>query len=129
MLAQRIVIVGGPRTGKTTLAGTFSLPVIHTDDFAGLGNFSAQSQKAAALLELPGPWVLEGVTTVRALRKWFRLHPEGVPCDAIYGCWAPKEPLSAGQQALARGCATVWAAVEEELDARGFPVMARFNIR
>lgn len=129
MVAQRIVIVGAPRSGKTTLAATFALPVIHTDALASEGDFSAQSQKAAELLELPGPWVLEGVTMVRALRKWFRLHPEGVPCDAIYGCWAPLEPLSAGQRALARGCATVWAQVEEELDARGFPVMARFNIR
>src|SRR5512135_3194838 len=128
MLAQRIVIVGGPRTGKTTLAGTFSLPVTHTDDFAALGDFSAQSAKVAELLDLPGPWVLEGVTVVRALRKWFRAHPSGVPCDAIYGCWAPKAPLSPGQFSLLRGCAKVWAEVEEELDTRGFPLIARFNI-
>jgi hypothetical protein len=115
----RIVIVGGPKAGKTTFSARFPLPVIHTDEFRSLGSFSAQSAAVAALFNAPGPWLIEGVTTVRALRKWLRSHPEGKPCDLVYALWTPFEPLSPGQRSLLAGCRKVWAEVEDPLLARG----------
>src|SRR5688572_24955373 len=70
----RIVIGGWPRTGKTTLANQLAarlrIPVMHTDDLIGKVQISEASGVVAEWLSKPGPWIIEGVTTTRGLRKW-----------------------------------------------------------
>ena len=87
----RIIITGGPRTGKTTLARRLSdeeglllcnppvaaLPVNHTDDLMSLG-WSEASQAASLWLDAPGPWIVEGVGASRAVAERAR-HHHGVP--------------------------------------------------
>lgn len=116
------VIVGGPKTGKTTRAIAGGGEIIHTDHFTTAGDFSAQSAKAAEHLGTPGEWTMEGVTAVRALRKWLQAHPDGKPCDRVVWLDQPRAQLSPGQQSLAKGCATVWRAIAPELRRRGVVV-------
>jgi hypothetical protein len=128
----RIVVAGGPLTGKTTLAkalherrrvGDVDGRLLHTDDLVGRMAWSESSLHVARLFdETAAPWVVEGVTAVRALRKWCReLHlgarAHGArPCDLVLYLG---EPVAAydkpGQETMAKGCWTVWREVRQLL--------------
>lgn len=116
---MRIVIGGGPRTGKTTLADQSFPPelVRHTDDLIDLG-WSEASEAAAAWMAEPGPWVIEGVAAVRALRKALEASPEA-PCDKLVWLRHPHEVLVKGQASMMKGCETVLAQIVDELERRG----------
>jgi hypothetical protein len=114
----RIVIAGGPRTGKTTLAVSLGLPVFHTDDLIPLG-WVAAGAAAAQWIDQPGPWVIEGVTAPRALRRWLKRHPDRAPCDLILFMARPAIPRTRGQEAMAKGCAKIFAEIAADLAARG----------
>jgi hypothetical protein len=113
----RIVIAGGPRTGKTTLAASLGLPVFHTDDLIPLG-WVAAGAAAADWIDQPGPWVIEGVTVARALRRWLKRH-DGAPCDLIAFLARPAIPRTRGQEAMAKGCAKIFSEIAPLLAARG----------
>ncbi len=126
-MTARIVIAGGPRTGKTTLAAAYDMPLVdpvpvrHTDDLIHLW-WSEASAAAALWFDAPGPWIVEGVAAVRALRKWLAAHPEGKPCDVVYWLAEPVVPVTPGQAAMARGCATVWNEIRDALQSRGVEI-------
>jgi len=120
--ARRIVIVGGPRTGKTTLAATLGLPARHTDDVMRLG-WSAASAEVATWFGAPGPWVVEGVATARALRKWLAAHAAGRPCDRVILLWRPAVDVTPRQSVMARGVRTVWREIAPEVVVRGVEVL------
>lgn len=113
----RIVITGGPRTGKTTFAGELAVDIVrHTDDLIHLG-WSEASQAASLWLDEPGPWIIEGVAVSRALRKWRDQHPgEPPPVDRVIYLETPHEPLSRGQQSMASGVRTVHDEIESWLN-------------
>jgi adenylate kinase family enzyme len=120
---SRILICGGPRTGKTTLAAEIGPQVggavHHTDDLIPLG-WSEASQAAALLLEAPGPWIVEGVAAARALRKWRQAHPgERPPVDRIIYMETPHVALTPGQATMAKGVATVYGEVEDWIEDHG----------
>lgn len=118
---MRILIAGVPRAGKTTLANSLQLEhgiaPLHTDSLIGLG-WPEASAAAALWIAKPGPWIIEGVSVGRALRKWLAAN-SGKPADAIY--WMPFHcvPLTRGQSSMASGCITVWSEMLPELSARG----------
>jgi hypothetical protein len=114
----RIVIAGGPRTGKTTLAASLGLPVLHTDDLIPLGWVPAGAA-VAEWIDQPGPWVIEGVTAPRALRRWLKRNPSGAPCDLIAFLARPAIPRTRGQEAMAKGCAKIFTEIAPVLAARG----------
>jgi predicted ATPase len=116
--ALRIVLAGGPRTGKTTLAAALGLPVLHTDDLIDRG-WVAAGKVAATWLDRPGPWIIEGVTAPRALRRWLRRHRRGAPCDVIVFLRRPQVPRTPGQEAMAKGCATIYEQIRARLLRRG----------
>ena len=120
---MRVVIGGGPRTGKTTLAAKCYPPelVHHTDDLINLG-WSEASAAAAEWMAEPGPWVIEGVAAVRALRKALDASPEA-PCDQLYWLTEPHEALAKGQASMAKGCDTVLAGIRDELIRRGVQII------
>lgn len=130
MSANRIVITGGPRTGKTTLAGrlceTDGSQVRHTDDLVeqlkhlGKDAWSAGSAEVAKWLGEPGPWIIEGVSVSRALRKWREQHPgEPPPVDRVIFLSEPYETLSKGQASMAKGVETVHAEIDSWLAEHG----------
>ena len=127
----RLGITGGPRTGKSTLAMQHELPQFCTDpqpalpaplvEYLPVGlDWGAQSLYVAEnYLTRPGPWVIEGVTLPRALRKWRELHPgEPPPLDRLVVLTQPYERLSPGQASMAKGCATVLAELQDWLGDR-----------
>lgn len=113
MTTERVVIVGGPRCGKSTLAKAFALtgyPVFCGDPlsmvkepFGGvtyLPEGLAMEDESTRWIVMnwfakPGPWVCEGWIMARALRKWMTVRGEiegyyggglkmaDAPCDRI----------------------------------------------
>lgn len=124
---MRTVVLGGPGTGKTTTADaagrSTGTPVLHTDDLIPGRTWSAVSDVVAGWLDRAGPWIIEGVAAVRALRKWLDANPDGAPCDRVlYLARPPFRPPSRGQASMAAGIETIWREIEPELRARGVEV-------
>jgi hypothetical protein len=125
---MRVLITGGPRTGKTTLsestARELGITAHHTDDLIGKLDWSAASAHVAEWMKTPGPWIIEGVAIPRALRKWLAAHPDGKPADRIVFLENVKAsiPLTKGQAAMGKGLGTVWAEIMPELRARGVQI-------
>ncbi len=117
----RLVIAGIPKAGKTTHAATFSCSVMHTDDLIGMGWSEASEEVARKWLTQPGPWVIEGVASVRALRKALDASA-AKPCDAVLYLSAAHVELNAGQAAMAKGVDKVWREIVPRLKARGVKV-------
>lgn len=120
---MRILIGGGPRTGKTTLAAQWGAelgaPVWSTDDLIPTHDWSAASHEVMHWIERPGPWVIEGVAVARALRKWLLAHETGTPADTVIWIVRPKVTRTVKQEAMAKGCDTVWHDVQLLLALRG----------
>lgn len=143
----RIVITGGPRTGKTTLAGQLpqlfmvgalplidvrTAPILHTDDLiaelAHLGKdaWSEGSRRVAEWLDAPGPWIIEGVAVSRALRKWHEAHPGAAPpVDRVIYLTEPYEPLTPGQASMAKGVEKVHRELVDWLNEHGVATEVR----
>jgi hypothetical protein len=135
MTTERVVIVGGPRCGKSWLADELADHIIGCRVFcgdpkskvkeplAGINylpeglDFGSESSQWIVdnWLTLPGPWVMEGHIMARVLRKWMRQFA-GVefeaefPCDEIYVFTEqrPELDLLPGQVSLHRGVMTEW---------------------
>lgn len=125
---SRVVVIGSPRAGKTTYADKRGrrdgVEVRHTDDLIGELAWSEGSARVASdWFAQPGPWIIEGVAAVRALRKWLRYNAEGKPCEEIVLLEEPWVALNDGQARMAKGCSKVWAEVEGQLRARGVEVV------
>lgn len=117
---MKILIAGGPKTGKTT-----DYPdAKHTDDLIELGWSEASYQVATDWMKHDGDWTIEGIAVPRALRKWLDAN-EGQPCDKVIYYNFSKVPLTKDQKALAKGCKTVWEQIKPELYKRGVRVEER----
>lgn len=128
-MAEKILIVGAPGVGKTTLAeeerrrlGLGHFMCTDTEQQArqargghpnalyapSVYNFSQHwsdlSQWVAdTWLNNAGPWVIEGVAVYRALRKWHDAHPgEEAPCTALLWPTEPRIQLSERAQQMGR---------------------------
>jgi adenylate kinase family enzyme len=97
----RIAIVGGPRTGKTTLAATVTdRPIIHTDDYIGVG-WDAAPEVLNATARMHERFVIEGVQVARCLRK-------GLEVDHVIVLLSAKRLRTPRQVAMAKGVYTVF---------------------
>ena len=122
---MRIIICGGPRTGKTQLAKhlslKFGIPTYRCTDPQALGGdaldhtelpererWSAISADVSEWFDEPGPWIIEGVAAIRALRKWHKNNPEGAPpCDKCLYLSDAKAEQSKGQQTMSKAVHSV----------------------
>ena len=123
-MRQRLVIIGGPHVGKTTLSERLSVEhgvtnVRHSDDVKHLG-WSESSAEASNWFNAQGDWIIEGVQMARALRKWLAANPDEILdadiliLDQVFG-----EILLPGQEAMRKGVHTVFRQIESELIRRG----------
>jgi hypothetical protein len=119
-----VVVAGGPRAGKSTLARAIAgKHRIHNgEELVGI-DWSAGSLTASLWLSEPGPWICENVAMARALRKWLERNPEGLPADIIIQLQEPVVERSRGQHVMALGCLTVWNQIKPELEARGARIL------
>ena len=101
----RVAIVGGPGTGKTTLASYATThPVIHTDDYMGLAWPDIPRVVMDDLAALGPRWIVEGCQVARCLRK-------GLHVDVVVVMRVPRRPLTAAQEGLGKGVMTILAEV------------------
>lgn len=127
---MKTVIAGWPKSGKTQLsrklAGEQSADLTSTDTLKESHGWSEASEAVAGWFDRPGPWIIEGVAAVRALRKWLKRNEEGKPCDVIYYLSEPFVELTKGQSAMGTGVDTVMAEIRDELESRGVQLVWGF---
>lgn len=111
----RLIIAGGPQTGKTTLSHEIASGrrVRHTDDLIDEG-WSKSSDDARQWIREPGEWVIEGVAAVRAIRKILR-EDKVLPVDVVLYLTGPYADLDKGQRAMTTGCKTIWGGIVREV--------------
>lgn len=134
-LEPLVVICGGPKTGKTTLANALGEKlglrhelVAHTDDLVGVLDWSEASAEVARWIYAPtrneNPRIIEGVACARALRKGAVDRPETErPCAIIVRLTVPHVPLTPGQSVMAKGEQTVWDGIRGDMLLRGVEIL------
>lgn len=124
-MARKIAIAGVPRAGKSTRAKKIALAVGElrsTDALKEVGDWSRESEIAAAMFDEDAAFVMEGMVVPRALRKWLASHPEGRPVDEVLWMGEPKIETTKGQNAMGKGALTVMREILPELKRRGVNV-------
>lgn len=124
---MRTIIIGPPKSGKTTLTLTYDCEKIHGDDFISLG-WSEASQAIADLLDgkpEDSNYVAEGVVMARALRKMLTESPYRKPCCKVIYLEEPYVELTKGQIAMGKGLLTVWNGIEPKLVEMGVEIEFR----
>jgi hypothetical protein len=138
---MRTVIVGGSRTGKSTLAREMrrrGVPTFCGDPIefvkepeadvtylpSGLA-YSGDDGGAAWIAEhwftMPGPFCIEGHVTARALKRWLNAPeqygsaPDHFPCDRIvvFLQQRPELELLKGQISQHKGVMTTWRSIAD----------------
>jgi hypothetical protein len=132
---MKVILVGGPRSGKSTYAGELrktGIPtycadpyhmvkepefgVIYLPDW--LIRWSEQSQYIAdTWFKMPrDSWCIEGVATVRALRKYLLQGGslEGIKVIKFDGS-IPGIELKPGQKSMAKGVDKIWAEISDQI--------------
>lgn len=121
-----IAIAGGPRTGKTTMGEAMALrsgtALLSTDTLIHLGWSEASQAAAARMLTARDDLIVEGVAVARALRKAID-QSDVRPCDRLIVLAAPRIATTPGQQAMAKGVATVLGEIVGELARRGVEIV------
>ena len=104
---KRVAIVGGPKTGKTTLSRKLQgVEILHTDDLMHL-NWEHQPEAISERLRGKSTFVVEGVQTARALRK-------GLEVDAVIFLDEPHQELIRGQLTMLKGVQKVFKEWQEK---------------
>jgi len=131
--ASRVVVAGGPKTGKTTLAirlgKRLGRQTRHSDSLVMSHEWGDDSAEVARWLDEPGEWIVEGVTMARALRKWLARHESKAPDVTVIYCREPLISRSKGQETMAKGVETVWRQVQPELRGLGVRIIERDALR
>jgi phage gp29-like protein len=121
--AGQSIIVGGPRSGKTTMAvrasERFGRTARHADDLMNDGTFEEAGEAVSKWLDEKGEWIVEGVAAVRGLRAWLERNPDAKLGVTVVMLTDAKLPLSDGQAAMATGVKTVWSEIRAALQERG----------
>jgi adenylate kinase family enzyme len=107
---MKVVIIGVPRSGKTTLAAAQeeykSDTLIHTDSLLGCEEleWSQRSQRIADWMDAYDDYIIEGCDAVRGLRKYMAAYPDEKPCDVVIWMGIPRDKINNKQTAFGKGC-------------------------
>lgn len=139
-MGDRIVIVGGPRAGKSWLADELADHIIGCavrcgdprskvkEPLEGVEylpeGLDMEDESTRWIVDnwfsSPGPWVCEGWIMARALRKWLQHYAgrDAYPCDKVIVFTGPREgiELLPGQATMHKGVTTVWNRVADYFD-------------
>lgn len=130
---MRILIAGGPRTGKTQRANELladsivplDTPLRCTDEVITRFDWAGASLEVASWIHDPGPWIIEGTIVLRALRHYLlQTRMTDKPADVLYYGALPMIVLTKNQTRMLDGCNTIWNGIRSELMARGTRVEA-----
>lgn len=120
-MATKILIIGGPRCGKTThaidLGRRTGIETEHYDWMIDRYGWSEVSDVIAEGLNDQGDWIREGVAGVRGLRKWLRRNP-GIPPFKIVVMNTPFIPMTPEQRRMHAGTTTMINQVMAEVERR-----------
>ncbi len=143
----RIVVIGSPRTGKTTyatklakelgvhlastgkrteqpdgLASVKNYGKVSTDDYLDRYSYPELPAKIIADLRQMKDFVLEGTQAARVLRRWLREAPDEPQLDkTLVFMGRPWVKRSPKQEATAKGVRTTWRELEPMLKRLGIP--------
>ena len=95
---DRVVICGGPKSGKTHLCRDLKRRVIHTDDYADAYEWEELPWALLSAVRGEDRWVMEGVQAARALRK-------GLEADAVIYLDGSVKELKPRQEGLRKSVA------------------------
>lgn len=125
----RAIIAGGPRTGKSTIAvragERYGRKVRHADSLVASHAWGDDSKEVSSWFEEAGDWIVEGVSTPRALRKWLAANPDKKLAATVVYLRDAIQVQAKGARAMAKGCDTVWNEIKGELASRGVTVLER----
>lgn len=117
---RKVLIIGGPKTGKTTHARSYGLPVMNTDHLANTMAWGEDSAEVAKWLEKDESCVIEGTAVVRGLRKWMALHPnQSLDGIEVVNLTRAHQPQSDGQARMDKGVQTIWGQIRADVVRRG----------
>lgn len=121
-MKTRILILGGPKAGKTTtsksLGVKMGIKVQHLDELNEDHEWSEQSDAIAEGLDEEGPWIKEGVAGVRGLRKWLKNNPGKLPPFQIKVMKKPLQELKTGQKIMHKQHETILRECLKEIEKR-----------
>ena len=125
-MVDKTVIIGVPKSGKTTyaLAHHEKDQIVHTDellDVEGL-KWEDRSQVIVDLMIARKVFCVEGCDAVRGLRKFMVQNPKTRPCDHVVWMGRSREELSKGQTSFGKGCKRIFDDILGELHGLGIMV-------
>lgn len=140
-MSLRIVVVGGPRSGKSTYARRWrssGVPTLCGDPLSTVkepedgveylpegipfaGDDGAAAWIVAHWFPRPGPWVAEGHVMARALRR----AADRRVCDrvVVFDVPHPQAMVTPRQLSMGKGVQTVWETVRREIERQGVEVV------
>lgn len=126
---MKTLIIGGPRTGKTTYAVNLlqnGVQIYHCDALKDTPWSEQSDHIATHWLTIDGAWVIEGTAAVRALRKYIKANTAPMTDWEIIWVDEPKVELSSGQKGMRTSVTKMWKEeIEPVVLARGANVTYR----
>lgn len=126
--AERAIIAGGPRTGKSTTSARagerYRRDIRSTDALSDSHGWIEASAEIARWIDDP-KYIIEGVAAPRALRKWMRANPDKKLDATVVYFGRAVSPQTDQQRRMSKDVAKVWNEIRGELIARGCTVIER----